>query len=197
MASYLCSCNNYDINKLLNNINILLESNIDVLIAPVWFPGENDTDIEDIIKYVIELRSKGYNEKQLQLGIQKYLIYKTGRKLKKIRPKSWKYFYLQLTKLEKKYRIKLKLGPHDFNIHKRKSISNLLLKKNDVIDVIVVCRGRWEKECIGMINRNFGIKILLKNPFKFSPTLLGKKISVKVIKANYKDNIITASFPTN
>jgi uncharacterized Fe-S cluster-containing radical SAM superfamily enzyme len=42
------------------------------------------------------------------------LIYKTGRKIRKIRPRTWNYFYKQLTKLEKLYQIKLKLGPNDF-----------------------------------------------------------------------------------
>jgi uncharacterized Fe-S cluster-containing radical SAM superfamily enzyme len=195
-ARYLCACANYNMDVLLSNIYKLLDSNIDVLVAPVWFPSENDEDIEDIIKFVIKLRKKGYTDKQLQIGIQKYLIYKTGRKLKKIRPKSWKYFYFQLSKLEKKYNIKLKLGPTDFNIHKRRSISTSYLKKNMIIEVIIISEGRWERECIGKITENLGIKILLMKPFKFSPDLIGKKIAVKVIKANYRDNNITASFPT-
>lgn len=196
-ARYLCDCGDYNLNGLLDNIYRLLDVDIDVLLAPVWFPGENDKDIEDIIKFVIELRKNGYSKKQLQIGIQKYLIYKTGRKFKKIRPKSWRYFYFQLSQLEKKYNIKLKLGPNDFNINKRKRFSASYLKKDMEIDVTVISRGRWERECIGIINERFGIKILLKKPFKFTPNLLGKKLTVRVIKANYKDNIITASFPTN
>ncbi len=195
-ARYLCACDNYRMDVLLSNIHKLLDANIDVLIAPVWFPSENDEDIEAIIKFVIGLRKKGYTDKQLQIGIQKYLIYKTGRKLKKIRPKSWKYFYYQLSQLEKKYNIKLKLGPIDFNIHKRKSISTSYLKKNMIIEVTIISEGRWERECIGKINENLGIKILMRKPFKFTPDLIGKKLAVKVIKANYRDNIITASFPT-
>ncbi|GAG70377.1 unnamed protein product [marine sediment metagenome] len=81
-ASYLCD-SNFNMNALLKNINLLLNSKINVLIAPVWFPGENDDDIEDIIKFIIRLRDQGYSEKKIQIGIQKYLIYKTGRKLKK------------------------------------------------------------------------------------------------------------------
>lgn len=196
-ARYLCDCNNYNLNKLIDNIKNILDADIDVLIAPVWFPGVNDKDIEEIIKFILDLRKNGYHENQLQIGIQKYLIYKTGRKLKKLRPKSWKYFYTQLSQLEKKYNIKLKLGPTDFNIHKRKSFSASHLKKNMIIDVKVVSRGRWERECLGRINEKLGIKILLKKPFKFTPELLGKKLTVKVIKANYRDNIITASFPIN
>ncbi|TFF88457.1 MAG: radical SAM protein [Promethearchaeota archaeon] len=194
-ARYLSACSNYDLERLQKNIYKLLNADIEVLIAPVWFPGENDEDIEDIIELILNLRKKGYPKEQLRIGIQKYLIYKTGRKLKKIRPKSWGYFYKQLSQLEKKYNIKLKLGPIDFNIHKRKSFSTPYLKKGMVLEATILSQGRWKWECIGKINDRLGIKILLKRPFQFTPQLLGKKIEVKVIKANYRDNIITASYP--
>ncbi len=194
---YLCNCAHYDVNKLLKNIYTLLNCNIQVLIAPVWFPGENEKDIEEIIELVLKLRGEGYSKQQIQIGIQKYLIYKTGRTLKKIKPKSWDYFYLQLSKLEKKYNIKLKLGPRDFGIHKRACVSTLDLKKDDLVKIKIVSRGRWTNECIGKINDNLGIKILLKKPIVFSEKLIGKVIVAKLIKANYRDNIITALIPHN
>ncbi|MFW9770582.1 MAG: radical SAM protein [Candidatus Thorarchaeota archaeon] len=195
-ASYLCDCKQYNLENLIENIHLLLDSSIDVLIAPVWFPNQNDEDIEDIIKFIIELRSKGYSKQKIQIGIQKYLIYKTGRKLKKIHPKSWDFFYKQLTDLEKKYNIKLKLGPIDFGIHKRSPISyNFNLKKNDIIELEIVSRGRWNHECIGKINEDYGIKVLLKKPLVFSKEILNKKIRAEIIKINYKDNILTALFP--
>ena len=194
---YLCNCTHYDVNKLLKNIYTLLNCNIQVLIAPVWFPGENEKDIEEIIELVLKLRGEGYSKQQIQIGIQKYLIYKTGRTLKKIKPKSWGYFYLQLSKLEKKYSIKLKLGPRDFGIHKRARVSTLDLKKDDLIKIKIVSRGRWMNECIGKINDTLGIKILLKKPIVFTEELIGKVIVAKIIKANYRDNILTALIPYN
>ncbi|MFX1337653.1 MAG: radical SAM protein [Promethearchaeota archaeon] len=194
-AEYLCDCKNYNLKNLIKNINILLNTKIDVLLAPVWFPGENDKDIEDIIKFVTTLRKQGFSEKKIQLGIQKYLIYKTGRKLKKIRPKSWGYFYKQLSKLEKKYNIKLKLGPNDFGIQKREMAIPLNYRKGDIIKLKFASIGRWPNECIGKITKDIGIKILLNKPFQYSDNLLGKEIRAKVIKANFKDNIITAIFP--
>lgn len=193
-ASYYCD-SNFDMDALLKNINILLNSKINVLIAPVWFPGENDEDIEEIIKYIISLRDQGYSEKKIQIGIQKYLIYKTGRKLKKIRPKSWGFFYKQLSRLEKRYKIKLKLGPRDFNIHKRKNIASLDVKKNEVIKLTIISKGRWKNEFIGKIDDNYGVKVLVNEPSINSENFIGKKITARIIKANYKDNILTAVFP--
>jgi uncharacterized Fe-S cluster-containing radical SAM superfamily enzyme len=193
-ANFLCNIHNYDVDKLLKNIRLLLETEINVLLAPVWFPGENDDDIEEVIKFILDLRKSGYSEKKIQIGIQKYLIYKTGRKLKKIRPKSWDYFYKQLSTLEKKYDIKLKLGPRDFGIHKRKTVAFLNIKKNDFINLEIISKGRWKREYIGKIDKNFGIKLLLNEPVSELEKFIGTKIKAKIIKANYKDNILTASF---
>ncbi|MHA1411257.1 MAG: radical SAM protein [Promethearchaeota archaeon] len=192
LAKKLSNFHNYDIEKLLKNINLLLSSRIDLLIAPVWFPRINDEDIEDIIKFVINIRQQGFSDKKVQIGIQKYLTYKTGRKLKNVRPKSWDYFYSQLAKLERKYGIKLKLGPFDFGIHKCPRAFNLVLRKGDILNVEIVSKGRYPRECIGKIDENHGIKVLLKKHLQFNQDIVGRRLRVKVIKANYKDNIITA-----
>lgn len=194
-ARYLSDCQGYEVDHLLNCIDLILETSMNLLIAPVWFPGENDEDIEDIIQLVIQLRERGYSENKVQIGIQKYLIYKTGRKLKKIRPKSWGYFYKQLSDLEKKHGIKLKLGPDDFGIHKRPRLLKISLKKEQLVKVTILSKGRFPNECIGRLAEDYGIKVLLNRPFTFTDELIGKTIDARVINANYKDNIITAFFP--
>ena len=89
---------------------------------------------------------------------------------------------------------KFKLGPKDFGIHRRKGVPPLNIKKNDEIGLEIVSKGRWKRECIGKINEEIGIKVLLKKPF-ISSNLIGKKIKARIIKANYKDNILTAIYP--
>ncbi|MHA1723592.1 MAG: radical SAM protein [Promethearchaeota archaeon] len=197
LARYLCNQEAYDLDKLLEQVNYLLTTNIDILFAPVWFPGINDKDIENIIMFIKSLRQEGYSSKKIQIGIQKYLIYSTGRKLKKIRPKSWGYFYSQLKRLEKKYEIKLKLGPNDFGIHPCKGSLMPKFQKNQYLDLILISKGRWKNECLGYLKNNplFGIKILLNPPFSYLDDLLGKNITARIIKANYKSNILTACFP--
>jgi uncharacterized Fe-S cluster-containing radical SAM superfamily enzyme len=69
------------------------------------------------------------------------------------------------------------------------------LQKKDLLKIEIVSKGRWENECIGKINDSLGIKVLLKKPLVFSEPLIGKVIEAEVIKANYKDNILTAIFP--
>lgn len=196
LANLLCNCDNYNVKKLLKNIESLLNSNIDVLIAPVWFPGKNDDDIEDIIQLVLKYRKLGYSESKIRLGIQKYLTYKTGRRLKNVRPKTWDYFYKQLTKLEHKYNIKLKLGPNDFGICKTNIFSLMPLpKKGELINILIVSRGRWNYEYIGKINDLFGVKVLLNKSFNLLGDILDKEINVRVLKASETNNTITAHYP--
>ncbi|MGV9173463.1 MAG: radical SAM protein [Promethearchaeia archaeon] len=195
LACYLCGCQSYNIAEYLQNIRDLLEHGIDVLLAPVWFPGENDTDIEEIIQLVLKLRGEGYSDSDIQIGIQKYLIYKTGRRLKKIQPKTWGYFYRQLQELEDKYQLQLKLGPEDFDINDRKKFKPYQLQKGDRINAQIISKGRFPNECIGKISNYFGIKILLRHPYTFTDQLKYKHITARVIKANYKYNLITALFP--
>ncbi len=194
LAQYLCATDNYNVEILLRNIHMLLDSNINVLIAPVWFPGENRNDIMEIIQFIVNLRDEGYTKEQIQLGIQKYLVYKTGRKLKKIKPRSWGYFYHQLSELENKYNIKLKLGPKDFGIHSR-PLFNFPLKEGEIISVEIVSKGRWKNECIGKINNQFCTKVLLNYPLEYSKDLLGKNIKVKILKAKNTENLITSYVP--
>ncbi|MBD3195385.1 MAG: radical SAM protein [Candidatus Lokiarchaeota archaeon] len=194
LAAYLTNSKSYNINKLVNIIDRLLKSNIDVLLAPVWFPGINEKDIRKIIEYVFSHRSQGFTDKELQIGIQKYLIYKTGRKLKKIRPKTWGYFYKQLSELEKEFNLKLKLGPRDFGLHER-PIYTLDIKEGEIIDVKIISQGRWKNECIGKITSEFATKILLNTPLEFSPKMIQKQLKVKVIKSSTHDNIITSFIP--
>jgi uncharacterized Fe-S cluster-containing radical SAM superfamily enzyme len=197
IAEDLCQCDNYEIDRILSMIIDLLASNIDVLVAPVWIPGKNDRDIEEIIKFVVNLRNQGYSNDKIRIGVQKYLVYKTGRKLKRVHPKSWAFFYHQLTQLEKKYQIKLKLGPSDFQIHKRTVVSPVNFHKNQILIVKVISKGRWFNECLCRTTEDIGIKVILRTPLKMNTELLNRNIEVKIISANKKNNIYTAIYPIN
>ena len=194
LAGDLTSCTPYDIDSLIKNIHLLFESEVNVLLAPVWFPGVNDKDIEEIIRFVKNLRSQGYSKAKIQIGIQKYLTYKTGRTLKKIRPKTWGYFYQQLSDLEKKYGMKLKLAPEDFGIHEKKLYS-LEIQQADLLPVEIIAPGRWKKEAIGKINKDFAVKVLLNSPVKSSSQVMEKDVNVKILRSSERNSIITSFFP--
>jgi len=110
----------YSVDKIKNIAEYIIKNtDIDLLIAPVWVPRCNDDEIPEIIKYGLKI---GCGRKWPPFGIQKYEAHKYGRKPKNSRPMSWFEFYSKLKQLEKIYNTKLILRREDFNIHPRRRI---------------------------------------------------------------------------
>ncbi|MCP4761560.1 MAG: radical SAM protein [archaeon] len=188
LARYLSGNQNYSVKKMLQIFDLVLNSSMDLLIAPIWFFGKNDNEIVKIIELAKSFEKRGFIGNKFRLGIQNYLIYKTGRKLKKVTEREFSYFYKRLSEFEKKYDIKLKLGPKDFNIHKSKPITTPV-EFGEKVRVQVISEGRTKNEYIGVLNPMWAVKILSKIPLR-----IGSNIKVEIIKKKTKENLITAIF---
>ncbi|MHA1369312.1 MAG: radical SAM protein [Promethearchaeota archaeon] len=190
----LAGNDNINRDKLLWAIEHAVEWGIDVVITPVWFFKLNDQEIENIIKHYIYLRGKFQDINAIRIGIQNYLEYKTGRKLAKVKSREFGYFYKCLRKLEKKYHVKLLLGPKDFNIHPARlwspkiQMPYLANKKNkkQSININVLHQGRKKLEFLGE-HGGWGVKIL-----NFSPRMLGKTVKLPISNLILKGSLITA-----
>ena len=108
-ASLLAGNPSYNLNHVVNLAKEIANSEIDLLIAPVWLPGYNDEDIREIVKFGKEI---GAGKKWKALGIQKYIRYRFGRNPKGVKPMSFKRFYQELERMGKG----LRLYPQDFGI---------------------------------------------------------------------------------
>lgn len=180
----------YNLDHLLSMFDLILQSKMELLIAPVWFFGINDKGILDIIHYVKEKEKSGYYWPKIRLGIQNYLTYKTGRKIKKAFSREFSYFYKRLRGFEKEYGLKLKLGPSDFDIKKQTPIVPPV-KENDEVYARIIAKGRYKDEYIGVLEQdhNWAIKILSK------PELADNDlIPVKIIRGNLTGNLITGLY---
>ncbi|MEM0353081.1 MAG: radical SAM protein, partial [Archaeoglobaceae archaeon] len=104
----------YPLKKVIEIAEMIANSKIDLLIAPVWVPNYNDEEIPKIVEFALEI---GAGKKFPPLGIQKYIPYRFGRKVGK--GISFREFYSKLAELEKEYGVKLILKPEDFGIEKR------------------------------------------------------------------------------
>ena len=172
LSKYLVGMPSYDLANILNIAEYISNSRIELLIAPVWVPGINDDDIEKIIQYTIKIVKK--DQKWPMLGIQKYEIYRYGRKVPGVREMSWYHFYQQLRIWEKKYGVKLKLRKEDFWMHKRKMIPKIF-KKGEKVRVKIVAPGWMHNEMIG-VARDRAITVLNCN------ANIGDKINVRIVK---------------
>ncbi|MHA2000200.1 MAG: radical SAM protein [Promethearchaeota archaeon] len=186
---------NFDKEKLIHGIESVHKSPIDLVLTPVWFFGYNDEHVEEIVKYFKHLGQNTGEKKKLVLGIQNYLVYKTGRKLSKVKQRDFGYFYKKLKTLGVKHGIKLSLGPSDFGIHPAPTIhppsifSRVEMKKHEnmAINIDIVSPGRQDQEFLGSTN-GWGVKVMnfTPRPIEGKVTIPVKDISVK------KGGIITA-----
>jgi uncharacterized Fe-S cluster-containing radical SAM superfamily enzyme len=142
----------YPLKRVLEIAEIIANSKIDLLIAPVWVPGYNDDEIPKIIEFALEI---GAGKKFPPLGIQKYIPYRFGRKVGK--GMTFREFYEKLRILEKEYGVKLVLRPEDFGIEKRPSVENPF-KKGEICYGRIVAEGRMygEKLCVAK-NRSVAV----------------------------------------
>ncbi len=186
LCADLCGMKNFDLDHLLNIFDEILNSSMQLCIAPVWFMGKNDQGIIEIIEYVKKKEKEGYLWPKLRLGIQNYLEYKTGRKLGNVFSRDFGYFYHRLEEFEKNYNLKLKLGPLDFGIHSAKPISSPF-QVGDTSKIQVLMKGRFKNEYIAALNKDWAVKVLSDRYLK----KLGI-YEVKYIKSSLSGNLLTA-----
>ncbi len=170
IASFLAGVK-YPLEKILKNARMVADSKMDLLIAPVWVPGYNDREIEKIIEFALEI---GAGKKWPPLGIQKYIPYKHGRKVK-TKPMSFPEFYSKLRELEKKYSVKLVLSPEDFGIEKRERYPSPI-SRGEKLRGKIVLPGRLRNEKIVVAkNRTVTVRTNKK---------LGEYVSFEVVRTH-------------
>jgi len=140
LAKSIAGIDSYDIEKILRTAEYIVKNTeIDLLIAPVWLPGINDNEIPKLIEFALKI---GAGKKWPALGIQKFLPHKNGRK-PAVKVMDWGTFYSQLEEWERKYKTKLVLSPHDFGSHDSKALPRMF-KRYEKVKVKVVGPG-WMK----------------------------------------------------
>jgi hypothetical protein len=115
----------------------------DILLAPVWLNGINDKDIEEIIKFSLELKKIRKEQQKVPfIGIQNFQEYEHGKK--PVKAAEFDEFYEYLKGMEEKYKLKLKLSREDFGIVQAKT--EKALKKNEIVDAEIACDGMFKNE---------------------------------------------------
>jgi uncharacterized Fe-S cluster-containing radical SAM superfamily enzyme len=140
LAKRIAGTDSYNLERVVENAEyIARDTDIDLLIAPVWLPGINDEEIPKLIEFALRI---GAGKQWPALGIQKFLPHKYGRK-PDIRAMSWESFYLRLREWERMYNTKLILTPQDFGSYECKAIPRVF-KRYEKVKVMVVGPG-WMK----------------------------------------------------
>lgn len=175
-ARFLSGEESYDLEKVKSLAEYAAGmDNLDLLIAPVWIPGVNDSDIEDIVKYALKI---GAGKKWPPLGIQKYEVHKRGRKIKGVRPMSWSRFYEELRKLEARYGVKLILSPRDFGIHYRPRYPQMF-RVGEKVEAKAVAPG-WLRGEVLAVARGVAITVV-----GVDEGLVGRTVYLRIIRCKH------------
>ena len=173
-AQDLSGCNTYSLDNILQSAKIISDSSIKLLIAPVWIPKINDTEMPKLIELAKKLNAK--------IGIQKYETYRYSRKIKGTKPITFWKFYHQLKEMEKNTGMKLVLARDDFNIHKANRLPTMF-EERDKIQAVVKCPG-WQKNQMIAVAKDRCISV---NDCKADA---GKRVRIKILEN--KNNIYVA-----
>ncbi|MBI2671360.1 radical SAM protein [Candidatus Woesearchaeota archaeon] len=172
-AKMLFGSDNYNLEKVIEIINYIKNTKLELWLTPVWIPKINDEDIIKLIKFA--------KQHSINIGLQKYETYRYSRKMKKSRELNYWKFYNQLEKWEKEFNIKLKFK-NDPTIIKRKSIPTVM-DVNDKLQAVVVSKG-WLSDQVIAAARERAITVNNCN------SNIHDKINIKIIEN--KNNIYLA-----
>nr|MDO8100310.1 radical SAM protein [Candidatus Njordarchaeota archaeon] len=137
----------YRINHILDLIRHVNDSDISLLIAPLWIPRINDDEILRIIRLVKKI---GIKSKWPVLGIQNYLVHKHGRRIKGIKPYTMKHYRRRLARIEEVFDIHpLVLKRGHFGIKPMKSYPKPF-SKGEITEIEVLEAGRMAGEMVGV-----------------------------------------------
>lgn len=111
-----------------------------LIIAPVWVPGLNDDDMEELVAFTKSLKNEKFTPK---IGIQKFLEYRKGRNYTK--ELSWENFYAKLAEWGKTYGEEFFVSAADYNFKEAKVLAKPF-KKDETVQAKIVCKGRFPGE---------------------------------------------------
>lgn len=148
LARLLAGVDGYNIEKLTDAAKSIVQSRIDLLIAPVFIPGINDAEIPKLIRFAREI---GAGKRFPPLGIQKFEHYRYGRSPKGVKAQSWwQFFNRSIRPWEKEFGIPLKLDPaRDFGTVRRPFIP-LVFSKGERVPVEIRAPGWIRGEMLGV-----------------------------------------------
>ena len=126
LARRLAGVSWYDVGKVKEAARRVAESTIDLLIAPVFLPGQNDDEIMKIVAFSREI---GAGKRWPALGIQKCERYRYGRNIPGMKFQTWWQFYNRsIRSWERDSGMRLLITPRDFGIVKREMLPSVFRK---------------------------------------------------------------------
>ena len=175
-AKLLAGRADYDVDHVKSIAKEIADSEIDLLIAPVWVPKYNDEDIMEILEFGKRI---GAGRIWKPFGVQKYIKYRFGRHPKGAKIMSFRDFYSRLREIDRN----LILSPRDFGIVKCRSLPKRF-KIGERVKLRLEMHGRIKGEMIG-IARDRVIQVVDTNK------KIGEVVNVRITRNQHNIYVAT------
>lgn len=147
LARELAGTEAYDLAHIIRMAEYAVnETNMDLLLAPVWVHPLNDGEVD---KLVLLARRLGAGKRWPAMGIQKCEFHRMGRRTKGMRQMSWYAFFKGLREREKRLGMKLVLTPADFGIRHARGVA-VPFKLGERISARITGPGWFRGESLGV-----------------------------------------------
>ena len=146
----------YDVERVKESARQVAGSGVDLLVAPVYLPGQNDAEIPKLIAFAREI---GAGNRWPALGIQKCEHYRYGRNIRGMKFQTWWQFYNRSIRTwEKESGMKLLITPRDFGIEKREMLPPAF-RRGEKVRVDIRAPGWIRGEMLG-VGRNRVVSVM-------------------------------------
>jgi hypothetical protein len=175
LACQLAGVDWYDVEQVKKAARAVAESQMDLLIAPVYIPGMNDAEIPALIRFAQEI---GAGKRFPPLGIQKFERYRYGRTPRGVKAQSWwQFFNRSIPVWEKESGLRLRLNAErDFGTVRRPMLPRVF-KKGDMVTVEIRAPGWIRGEMLG-VARNRVVSV-------FNCPKASGQVRVKIVAAKH------------
>ncbi len=152
------------------------ETSIDLHVTPLWLPGLNDQDIEDVLNWALRI---GAGKKWPPTTVQKFNVHRHGRNRLGVKQVSWSEFYKWLEKLERKIGARLRWDMNEWGMTYDRRIP-ILYRRGELVGAMIVAEGWLKGEFLGVTLH--GEPRLITLIREKSVAAIGRKYIVKIVE---------------
>jgi uncharacterized Fe-S cluster-containing radical SAM superfamily enzyme len=146
-ARFLYGTPAYRVDRVIEVAEYLVkETPIDLHVTPLWIPGVNDEDVEEVVNWAVRI---GAGKRWPPVTVQKFVKHKYGRGCE-FREVSWSEFWSYIEKLERKLGVRLRWRMEEWGMHYARRVKNPV-EVGDLVVVDVISRGWLRGEFLGLV----------------------------------------------
>ncbi len=121
------------------------ETSIDLHVTPVWIPGVNDRDVEEVVLWAYRI---GAGKRWPPVTVQKYNVHRYGRRVPGVRPWPWSVFCRRLAELEERLGVRLRWSMEEWGMRYAPRVP-CPYRRGDRVCVEITMRGWLRGEYVG------------------------------------------------